>query len=332
MSGITLFNPTLRVKKRNKRGINWGIFGTLYALLTGCDPSEERVYSRKGTSHRRPYCIKGVWYYPQSHYRLQEEGMASYYGINDGEHEGPDAMGGTYNMHKMTAAHKTLPLPAVVQIHNMKNGRSALVAVTDRGPFVEGRIIDVSVKAAKTLGFFGAGVAPVRIQTLEKESKVLAQLAQKISLKSTNLSDLLPKVREVCQSTQVSITSIPVDPSLSQKSVVHMPESQKFVTQPGSHKSAVYRSNVQNPTPEIQKKLFVSISHLSFDEAMWVRAQSVTFHWGHPRIKKVAHLGSKPFITLLGPFLNQAQAQKALSFFIKYRMSAVLLPLILKGG
>ncbi|GAJ46227.1 RlpA-like protein [Holospora elegans E1] len=193
-----------------KRKVWWGIASALCVMLVGCDPCEEvkrPQIQKKGT--QAPYLIKGVWYYPQSHYHLKEEGVASYYGINDGEHNGLDAMGGTYNMHKMTAAHKTLPLPSVVQVHNLKNNRCVLVAVTDRGPFIKGRVIDVSVQAAKVLGFFHEGTAPVRIYALERESKVLTELAKNISLKWNSLSDLLPEVRKLCQNYQNDFPSSP---------------------------------------------------------------------------------------------------------------------------
>ena len=326
MSGIMSFNFKSLLKKWKAQGISYGIIISFYTLVSGCDPSETESVSLRGRNQGRPYCIKGVWYYPQNHYRLQEEGIASYYGINDGEHKGPDAMGGIYNMYKMTAAHKTLPLPAVVQVHNINNGRHALVAVTDRGPFVEGRIIDVSVQAAKVLGFFGTGTAPVRIQALEKESKILAQLAKTISLKSTNLSDLLPKVHEVCQNHQaVSTSSLLVSSTLSCKPLTQMSKIQSLKPQ-----KSIAQSSTQ--LPRQVRKFYVSIHSLSFDEVMWIRVQSSAFRWGHPRVKKATPGGYKPFTTLIGPFLQQNQAQKVLKFFERYNMSPIMLPLIFKGG
>ncbi|GAJ46228.1 hypothetical protein HE1_00554 [Holospora elegans E1] len=71
----------------------------------------------------------------------------------------------------------------------------------------------------------------------------------------------------------------------------------------------------------------MSVAHLSFDEATWVRVQSNTFHWICSGIKKVQNSGHKPFMILLGPFLNQSQAQKVINFFKKNHMSAVVVPL-----
>lgn len=295
-------------------------------ILSGCGEVDESViYSkkRKGKAHFKPYQIKGVWYHPQSHYCLEEEGIASYYGINDNEHEGPDAMGGVYNMHKMTAAHKTLPLPSIVEVHNLHNGKRALVAVTDRGPFVDGRVIDVSVQAAKALGFFGKGITPVRIKALEQESKVFAQLSQNVCLKSCNLSDLLPKVIEVCQNAPKGDSIIyEVAPKKMLMAQISAIPAQKLVP-----KSALDTPLVAQKASPTLSKLYVSVNNLSFDQAMWVRVQSVASKWGHPRLKKQNALGLKPFMTLVGPFLSPFDAKKAMNFFAKNKMSAVVLSL-----
>ncbi|WP_052564137.1 septal ring lytic transglycosylase RlpA family protein [Holospora obtusa] len=302
--------------------IKWGIIAASSVFLVGCDSFQEKKKSSKSTC-KAPYMIKGVWYYPQNHYQLKEEGIASYYGINDREHNGPDAMGGIYNMHKMTAAHKTLPLPCVVQVHNLQNNRRALVAVTDRGPFIEGRIIDVSVQAAKILGFFQAGTARVCIQTLEKESRILAQLSKKVSLKCTNLSDLLPVVNQICQNHHRNFLERPVPLYTKKAFDVRL---QKPVC---TKKSKILAQNVTHP--KMLEKFYVSVVNLSFDQATWVKVQNSTFHWGNCTLKKLSNSHSKPFSTFLGPFLSHSQAQKVLKFFVKHHMSAAVLS-ALKGG
>ena len=79
--------------------------------------------------------------------------------------------GEVYDMHQMTAAHKTLPLPTYVRVTNMENGRSVVVRVNDRGPFVEGRIIDVSFVAAQKLGMVGSGTARVEVVALDPPAR-----------------------------------------------------------------------------------------------------------------------------------------------------------------
>lgn len=91
-----------------------------------------------------------------------EEGIASWYGVP--YHGRRAANGEIYDMYKLTAAHRTLPFDTVLRITNLKNGMHTEVRITDRGPFVEGRIIDLSLGAARALDMVGAGIAPVRLE------------------------------------------------------------------------------------------------------------------------------------------------------------------------
>lgn len=110
----------------------------------------------------RPYQVNGVWYYPHEDPDYDETGIASWYG--EPFHGRLTANGERYDMNALTAAHKTLPLPTKVRVTNLENGRSIVVRVNDRGPFVNGRIIDLSRRAAQLLGFHRQGIAKVRVQ------------------------------------------------------------------------------------------------------------------------------------------------------------------------
>lgn len=118
-----------------------------------------------------PYKILGRWYYPKEDYSYTEVGTASWYGPDF--HSKRTANGEKYDMHSLTAAHRTLPLPSIVRVTNLENGRSLVVRVNDRGPYARNRIIDVSKKVAQLLGFLQQGTAKVRVEVLEKESKNL---------------------------------------------------------------------------------------------------------------------------------------------------------------
>ena len=111
----------------------------------------------------RPYVVDGVAYTPLApDAPLSERGVASWYGRQF--HGRRTASGERYDMHAMTAAHRTLPLPSFARVSNPANGRSVIVRVNDRGPFVKGRIIDLSWSAAQRLGVQGlAAVDVVRI-------------------------------------------------------------------------------------------------------------------------------------------------------------------------
>ena len=97
----------------------------------------------------------------------RQQGVASWYG--PGFHGKKTANGETYDMYAMTAAHKTLPLPSYARVTNLTNGRSVVVRINDRGPFVDGRIIDLSAGAAKKLGFYNKGTARVLVEAVELE-------------------------------------------------------------------------------------------------------------------------------------------------------------------
>ncbi|MDP6573596.1 MAG: septal ring lytic transglycosylase RlpA family protein [Rhodospirillales bacterium] len=119
-----------------------------------------------------PYQIGGAWYYPSVDYDYDETGIASWYGAKF--HGRPTANGEIYDMNGLSAAHRTLPLPSIVRVTNLDNGRSLVVRVNDRGPFARGRIVDASRRSAQLLGFERAGTAKVRVQILARESRILA--------------------------------------------------------------------------------------------------------------------------------------------------------------
>lgn len=113
----------------------------------------------------RPYQVRGRWYRPMSEARgYDETGLASWYG--DQFNGRPTSTGERFDMHGLSAAHKTLPLPALVEVTNEANGRSIIVRVNDRGPFVDNRIIDLSRGAAEQLDLLSRGVGEVRVRYL----------------------------------------------------------------------------------------------------------------------------------------------------------------------
>lgn len=159
---------------------------TMLAVLTmstGCavvnkyNPFPQRIYSSGGEGHAsgkaapvyraydpktRPYTVAGKTYHPlKTANGYDVVGVASWYGHDfDGK---LTASGDVYDMYGMTAAHKTLPLGTIVRVTNLANGRSVKLLVNDRGPFVDGRVIDLSLGAAKALGSEDTGLAKVRI-------------------------------------------------------------------------------------------------------------------------------------------------------------------------
>ncbi|WP_228286299.1 septal ring lytic transglycosylase RlpA family protein [Arcobacter vandammei] len=150
-------------------------------LFTGCssknvDNDYHKFYKNTNNAninnspemHRatmRPYSVFGIKYYPEiANIGDKFDGIASWYGPDF--HSKKTSNGEIYNMYDMTAAHKTLPMNTVVKVDNLENGKSTIVRINDRGPFVSGRIIDLSNKAAHAINMVGKGTAKVRVTVL----------------------------------------------------------------------------------------------------------------------------------------------------------------------
>jgi rare lipoprotein A len=136
-------------------------------------------------SHHRyivgqPYQIAGTWYYPKEDWSYDETGIATWYGEQFQGRSTAD--GEIFDLKSLTAAHRTLPLPVVVRVTNLGNGRSLKLRVNDRGPFADDRIIDVSRHAARLLGFERSGVAKVRVEIDVADSLTVAAAAGRGSI------------------------------------------------------------------------------------------------------------------------------------------------------
>lgn len=132
-----------------------------YSHLPDAVPKYEKPHS----GANKPYVIGGKRYVPVTGDRpMTERGTASWYGKKF--HGRKTSTGEIYNMYAMTAAHKTMELPSYAKVTNLKNGKSVIVRVNDRGPFVDNRIIDLSYAAASKLGYVKNGTAPVKVERI----------------------------------------------------------------------------------------------------------------------------------------------------------------------
>jgi rare lipoprotein A len=129
-----------------------------------------RVFLKDGRIQRgggrdqlgKPYQVRGKWYYPKEDKNYAKVGLASWYG--DAFHGRLTANGEVYDMTHLTAAHPTMPLPSYARVTNLKTGSSVIVRVNDRGPYHDGRIIDVSERAAQMLDYANIGTAQVKVE------------------------------------------------------------------------------------------------------------------------------------------------------------------------
>ncbi len=154
-----------------KAPIGWALTHEELESIDGL-PAKEAI--RQDRVKAAPYVVAGKRYVPMSPeaaQRYREEGLASWYGYESGR---MTANGEAFNPNGLTAAHKYLPIPTFVRVTNLENGRSIIVRVNDRGPFPNGqnppsaeRIIDLSMGAAKRLGFYAKGLARVRVEAIQ---------------------------------------------------------------------------------------------------------------------------------------------------------------------
>jgi peptidoglycan lytic transglycosylase len=136
--------------------------GSNYSGTNYADNGERVSHSTGRYSVGKPYSVNGQTYVPTENPKYRAEGVASWYGPDF--HGGPTANGERYDMHGISAAHPTMPLPSYARVTNLENGRSIIVRVNNRGPFAHDRIADLSIGAAKALYFYRRGTAHVRIE------------------------------------------------------------------------------------------------------------------------------------------------------------------------
>jgi len=136
----------------------------IVALLVGCGGGAPRPASGEGGHYKlgRAYEINGRWYEPVYEPEYSARGIASWYG--EPFHGRKTANGERFDKNRLSAAHTTLPLPSLVEVTNLENGRSLVLRVNDRGPFVGDRLIDLSEAAAEELGFKQDGLAEVDVR------------------------------------------------------------------------------------------------------------------------------------------------------------------------
>ena len=152
--------------------LSWPLTNTNIESIDNLSPKDA---IRKGRVKKAPYVVNGKRYVPMSEKeasKYRQKGIASWYGYETLRQKGGHmtANGEAFDPRGLNAAHKYLPLPTYVKVTNLENNRVIIVRVNDRGPFVKGRIIDLSAGAAKKLGFYKKGTARVLVETIQIET------------------------------------------------------------------------------------------------------------------------------------------------------------------
>jgi rare lipoprotein A len=249
--------------------------------LVGCSTTPStRAVNEICTGTKKNYTVQGKSYYPQNHYDYEEEGVASWYG--PGFHKRSTSCGSIYNMHAYTAAHKTLPIPTVVEVTNVETGKNLKLVVNDRGPFVNDRIIDLSKKAAQELGTHNKGLATVRVRAIPEESKALADY-----LKQYGRYGIDPSGRQWDEIYFQEIAGkVPVAEDTNEEDtnkVVPAVFTKEITPQPMIQKAALYREQPQ--------ELSQPVSLTQDDEEMFEELMAMP---AHPQSQPQSHPQSQP--------------------------------------
>ncbi len=279
---------------------------------------QQRGYYKVGN----PYEVEGVRYVPREDYAYDESGVGSWYG--PGFHAKYTANGEVYDQNEVTAAHKTLPLPSLVRVTNLDNGRQLVVRVNDRGPFVAGRIIDLSKRSAQLLGVEKVGTAKMRVQVLAKESQTLKEAALQGKPTGILVAEApTPPTLVEAGGRQVERTDLPAPLSEPVRVATPAVDEKKLLTQAaaGSATAVVQGTNeggrflpaaaVKQTTPK-KTQLYVQAGAFGvLDNAEKLRQQLAKV--GHADVSQVQIGGRTLYRVRIGPLASVDQADAALA-------------------
>lgn len=224
----------------------------------------------------RPYQVAGKWYYPEKvSIGDSFDGYASWYGADF--HARKTSNGETYNMYAHTAAHKTFPMNTVVKVLNVENGKSTIVRINDRGPFVEGRIIDLSSAAAHDIDMVKTGIAKVRLEVIgfagviNKHRQEVKQVQSDDVLSSEFKIDNTPKsISGGAFAIQVGAFRKREGAEITQERYSHMPPYQSVIKEFELDGAPIYRVFLRGFQSEQEARDFLK-KNKQIDGAFFIR-------------------------------------------------------------
>ena len=275
-------------------------------------PSIAKGYYKVGT----PYKIKDVWYYPKVDYTYDETGIGSWYGPNF--HQKLTANGEIFDQNALSAAHRTLPMPSVVRVTNLENGRALVVRINDRGPFAHGRIIDLSRRAAQLLGFKRQGIAKMRVELLPDETRIeISKIKGEYRSEDLNLNNPAPAPNAAPIKT-VSIKSLALVPGTTLQKPKKPVAITKVQTKPLSGVELTRMSKITSVQQFPVKDSFVFVQAAAFSNEKNARnLKNKISNLGDARVYKVLVNGKVFYRVRIGPFVNTTSADETLTKLIK---------------
>jgi len=289
----------------------------LALALAGCAETELAVHAAKtlnkppadaggGYKVGQPYQVNGIWYYPKADYSYNETGIASWYG--PGFHGRQTANGELYDQNSLTGAHRTLPLPSIVRVTNLENGRSIKVRINDRGPFSNGRIIDLSRRGADLLGFRQQGTAKVQVEVIEDESRRLASVAltEEASVSAPEAAPLEAVAIEPLTGSPVATLS--TTPAASQTAAVTTPREIPHLSLPAP-------DGLVSTVPVQPTNIFVQAGSFSrVDNALRLRARLSQL--GNVQVAETSVESQRYFRVRIGPMPSVDEADRLLAILL----------------
>jgi rare lipoprotein A len=279
-------------------------------------PVEPKAEPIRAGGPNKPYEVLGERYEPLTEDKpWREEGLASWYGTKF--HGRSTASGELYSMYGMTAAHKTLPIPSYVRVRSKRNGQEVILRVNDRGPFVKGRVIDVSYAAAIRLGLVGAGVGEVEVERLTFEDIRTGAWRQPGAVLASAVEAPPP-----APSAPPSAAPVPA-PTATSTAAVAIPEALPQTTAPVPVALAPAPVAVP-PVERPAEPLPVSRAGTAAGRGYWVQLAALGRREGVDRLQQQVARDLSGLLPLLGvfreqglyklkigPFANRAEAQDA---------------------
>lgn len=290
-------------------------------LLAGCAETQLAVHGVKrlgGQSQQpaqignykigNPYEIAGQWYYPAVDYEYTETGIASWYGPKF--HGKKTANGEIFDQYEVSAAHRTLPLPSIVRVTNLENGKSIKVRVNDRGPFAHGRIIDMSRRAAQLLGFERKGTAKVLVEVVEAESRQIAAIAQGKAapqVTSAEQSTVTAAPRDVVETVRLDDGPITDAGEPTTSSIKLTPPSSSASVQSAPLEGVVEEAAVVEVAPVASSSIYVQAGAFSiYDNALNLRNR--LYDLAPSKIESIDVKGTTFYRVRLGPLETVPEA------------------------
>jgi rare lipoprotein A len=260
-----------------------------------------------------PYQINSTWYYPAEDWSYNETGVASWYG--EQFHGRYTANGEVFDLNEVTAAHRTLPMPSVVRVTNLDNGRSILVRVNDRGPYARSRIIDLSRHAAQLLGYEGQGTAKVRVQIMVPETIQVASLAGRRGTDPEVAASAPPKAAPVDKVAAEPLPPPPATVAIANQPILPPPPPITTAPQPGDPINEPKLPQNVSHVPVAPTGLFVQAgSFANIDRA--VRLKTMLDKFGPTNVTNVKVNGMTMYRVRVGPMPSVDKADALLEQII----------------